>query len=145
METWPFMQQGHLVPLSFNDVEKEDYISAVIVSYEYNCFGPLTDLYVWAYRRSCQLFDVTAESMGIDTLRIQYRAQRRKMIRRIIVDRINLKEALAWIQRHDQDIPKKHKTKFRQDVISELSNLEWFKVNGLGVSRDLFNQWKKLI
>ena len=58
----------NLVPLSFNDVEKEDYNSAMIAIYELNDVYPLTELYTFSYLRGCQLYDVSAEAVGFDQI-----------------------------------------------------------------------------
>jgi len=44
--------QHNLVPLSFNDVEKDDYNSAMIAIYEMNDVAPLAELYYFSYLRS---------------------------------------------------------------------------------------------
>ncbi len=45
--------KSNVVPLSFNDVEKEDYTSAVIAIYELQDIHPILDLYVFSYMRTC--------------------------------------------------------------------------------------------
>ncbi len=47
--------QKNLVPLSFNDVTREDYNSAIITIYELQDIRPLLDLYRFSYLRTCVL------------------------------------------------------------------------------------------
>ncbi len=69
--------KNNFVPLSFNDVEREDYTSAMIAIYELQDIRPLLDLYVFSYMRTCALYDSTVKSMGFDEIRVRYRQQRR--------------------------------------------------------------------
>src|SRR5262249_45098979 len=56
--------KSNLVPLSFNDIEREDYTSAMIAVYELQKLHPLIDLYVFSYMRTCAMYDSTVEAMG---------------------------------------------------------------------------------
>lgn len=78
----------NLVPLAFNDVDQEDYTSAMIAVYELNDVRPLVDLYLYSYNRTCQIYNVTVESIGFDRIRVQYRLQRRELIRDIILNKL---------------------------------------------------------
>ena len=76
---------NNLVPLSFKDIEKEDYISAVIAIYELQDVRPLVDLYVFSYLRTCAMYDSTVKAIGFDEIRVRYRKERRELIRDIIM------------------------------------------------------------
>ena len=56
----------NLVPLSFNDVERDDYISAMIAIYELQDVNPLIDLYAYSYMRTCAAYDATIKAIGFD-------------------------------------------------------------------------------
>ena len=135
--------KNNLAPLSFNDIDTQDYISAVISTYEFNEIGPLMELYCWSYERSCQLFDVTAESLGIDLLKAQYRSKRRDLIRKIIQENIHQKDMMHWIGLHNKEVPIDHQKKLMDDLQEDLAGLEWFKANGLGISKKEFERWRK--
>lgn len=79
---------NNLVPLSFNDINQDDYTTAMIAVYELNDVKPLIDLYVHSYLRSTKLYDATVESIGFDRVRVQYRQQRREIIRHIIINQL---------------------------------------------------------
>jgi hypothetical protein len=70
--------KSNVVPLSFNDVEREDYTSAVIAIYELQEIRLLLDLYLFSYMRTCAMYDSTVKAMGIDEVRVRYRQQRRR-------------------------------------------------------------------
>ena len=74
------------MPLSFNDIEPDDYASAMIAIYELNNISPLLELYAHSYYRSCDMYDATALAIGFDEIRVRYRQQRRSMIRHIITN-----------------------------------------------------------
>ena len=135
--------KNNLAPLSFNDIDTSDYISSVIAAYEFNNLGPLQELYCWSYERSCLLFDVTAESLGVDLLKVKYRTKRRELIREIIHQNLNQNEVLHWIDNYNQEVPLEHRKKLTKDLLEELADLEWFKANGLGVSKEEFDRWIK--
>ncbi|MBI3237162.1 MAG: Fic family protein, partial [Chlamydiales bacterium] len=76
--------KNNLVPLSFNDVDRDDYISCLIAIYELHDIHPLLDLYVFSYMRTCALYDSTIRSIGFDEIRVRYREQRRTVVRNVI-------------------------------------------------------------
>ncbi len=55
--------QHNLAPLSFVDVPREEYISATLGVYELNRVELLRDVFVWAYRRSCQRYTAIKDSL----------------------------------------------------------------------------------
>ncbi len=77
-----------MVPISFNDIAIDDYNLALLSCYELNQIEPLAQLYVWSYLRSCQHYETRAKSLGIDTLRVKYRQQRRQLIADIVTQQL---------------------------------------------------------
>jgi len=137
--------RDNLVPLSFNDIDKEDYISAIIVIYEFNDVMPLADLFVWSYLRSCKRYDATVEAIGIDEFRVRYRKQRKELMAEIIKNNIVGDSILQFVKEKVKNtIPKKDQTKFVNEVISELNELENFKIVGMGITQAELENWKKL-
>ena len=53
----PFIK-GNLCPLSFTDVPQEDYFKALLYFYETNEVQPALELFEWAYKKSCEQYDV---------------------------------------------------------------------------------------
>jgi Fic family protein len=135
----------NLIPLSFNDIDKDDYASAVIVTYENNEITPLAELYVSSYLRSCKLYSATTEAMDIDPLRVQYRQQRRDMLREIVQQRLhgNALETYRQVQ-VEARIPAPHRAKFMTDLQLDLANLAPFSIAGMGISRRELEAWQLL-
>lgn len=134
--------RNNLIPLSFNDIDKDDYLSAVLVCYEQNDIRPLADLYVWSYLRSCKNYWVTAEAIGVDILRVQYRQFRRELIREIVQQDMHDAALQAFIQdRVEQAIPVEHQAKCLTDLQLDLENLAPWNIFGMGISGSELSLW----
>lgn len=134
--------KSNLVPLSFNDVDREDYISSVIAIYEYQNMHPLLDLYVFSYMRTCAMYDSTVKAIGFDEIRVRYREQRRALIREIILNHLTgelmmehiYAEMTSLIKEEDRD-------SFLEDVLEDLKEIDQSYIAGLGITRDELNAW----
>lgn len=134
--------KSNLVPLSFNDVEKEDYISAITAIYELQEVSPLVDLYLFSYMRTCAIYDSTVKSMGFDEVRVRYRQQRRAIIRYIIVNQLIgasigeylSQESIKMVKREDEAL-------FFEDVMEDLREIDISRIAGLGISPDQMEAW----
>ncbi|HEX4839987.1 MAG TPA: Fic family protein [Rhabdochlamydiaceae bacterium] len=133
----------NLVPLSFNDIEKEDYTNAVIAIYELQNVRPLVDLYVFSYLRTCALYDETAKAIGFDEVRVRYRQQRRSMIGDIIVHSLVGEEMNKHIDSRVKQIPSKDQHAFLEDLKEDLEALDSIRIVGLGVTSKELEVWKK--
>lgn len=136
--------KNNLVPLSFNDVKKEDYISALLAVYELQEIRPMIDIYFDSYNKSCFMFDSTVQSVGVDIIRVLYRKQRRTLLAEIILkkkvgpamDRYIKKETAKLIPKHDR-------AHFIEDVKEDVSLLNPIRICGLSVTLDEFKAWEK--
>ncbi|MBA2367741.1 MAG: Fic family protein [Candidatus Protochlamydia sp.] len=121
----------NLVPLSFNDVERDDYNTAMVAIYELNDIRPILDLYLFSYMRTCAMYDSTVKMMGFDEVRVRYRQQRRAIIREIILNLYrgsNLKDyiseqSIKWIKEEDR-------TSFLEDVMEDLREIDLSRIAG---------------
>lgn len=135
---------NNLVPLSFNDVERDDYTSAILSIYELQNVGPLVDLYAFSYLRTCAMYDSTVKAIGFDEIRVRYRQQRRSLIRDIILQQLvgpSLTQYLSeqigkLVARVDQDA-------FLEDVLEDLREMDMSRVAGLGITPDQLDAWLK--
>ena len=136
--------QKNLVPLSFNDIPKNDYINAMIAIYELNDIQPLADLYCFSYARTCKFYDATVQVMGVDKLRVVYREQRRICLRHIISHGLHGAEMNEYIDKQVQClIPAEDHIAFKSIVMEDLSALDVNRIAGLGVSLTDYNRWKE--
>lgn len=129
--------KSNLAPLSFNEVNKDDYTSAMICIYELNDVGPLSEIYVNSYLRSCRLYDVTAEAIGFDEIRVKYRQIRRQMISHIIQKKLINRTLEEYIQHEaKQLIPDDDQQHFIKTVREDMEELNEQRIAGLGVTRE---------
>lgn len=134
----------NLAPLSFNDVRKNDYLSALLAVYELNEVNPFSELYVWSYQRSAKHYAVTAEAMGIDVNRVLYRQQRREIIATIVNQCITGNKIESTVMEFAESmIPKEHQSKFIADTMNDLKALEPYKIAGMGISLSDYKKWRK--
>ena len=138
--------QGDYVPQSFVEVDQNSYLKATIVLYELNEVGPLADVYVWSYRRSCQRYDTTAQVVGFDEIAAIYRPQRRALVTDLVRHKVPRDKVAEWIA---DNVPvsivePQHREKFIADVLAELEHLDASRIGGLGITRQELEAWRQL-
>jgi len=134
----------NLVPVSFNDIAIDDYISALISCYELNKIEPLAQLYVWSYLRSCKYYETSAKSLGIDTLRVKYRQQRRQLIANIITQKLYDSAQEKYINTYlKEKVPENEQEKFVADLQHDLNTLAPYNIAGLGITQKELEEWQK--
>jgi len=134
--------KSNLVPLSFNDVSREDYISATLAIYELQDIHPLLDLYIFSYMRTCALYDATIKTIGFDEVRVRYRLQRRALVAEVILKKISFEDAASFVDLKSKDvIPEKDRLAFIEDVLQDLKDIDSSRLVGLGVTPDELEAW----
>ena len=129
--------KGNLVPLSFNDVDKEAYTSAVITIYELQDVKPLLDLYVFSYMRTCHMYDLTIKIVGVDEVRVRYRKERREALREIITNCMLGEKLREYIESQALQLVKEDDRKaFIENVREDLKELDEAYIVGLGITRE---------
>jgi Fic family protein len=115
----------NLCPLSFIDVEQRDYVTGIIGVYELNRVEYLRDVFVWAYRRSCVRYAAVRQSLGEpDPFRLRHRAAIAKMVREVVLERMDKAKAVGWILAGtEKEIPEALRTRFVEVVETELRSL----------------------
>lgn len=109
-------------PLSFLDVDREDYALAMMGVYELCDVSMAVDLFNWMYRRSHAKYKVVMESMGSpDPFRIKYREALSEAVGRVVRSRMPSAQALAGLE-----LPAEDAAKFHQLLALELDALGVF-------------------
>ncbi len=135
----------NLVPLSFNDIERSDYMSATIAIYELHDVRPMVDLFVFSYLRTCAAYDATVKVLGYDEVRVRYRQQRRAIIREIICRKLKMSEATAYVTAESKKtIPAIHQGEFVEDVLEDLEQMDQSRIAGLGITPEELDEWLHL-
>jgi len=130
------------VPLSFNAIEKDDYASAMLAVYELNDPQPLIELYRASYLRGCQEYDATAEALGVDAVRVRYRAQRREVLRQIILERLAGTALTARLRNAAHAVPEDDRNAYREDMEEDVRELSPQRLAGLSVTREDYERWR---
>lgn len=137
--------KNNLVPLSFNDVERDDYNSAMIAIYEFQDVNPLLDVYIYSYLRTCVMYDSTVEALGVDEIRVRYRQQRRQLIREIILKKL-VGQALEKyaISYSLQLVGKEDQSAFLEDLFDDLKEMDQSRIVGLGITMEQLQAWRQV-
>lgn len=137
--------KNNLVPLSFNDVGRNDYTSAMIAIYELQDIHPILDLYVFSYIRTCAMYDSTVKTVNYDDIRIRYRQQRRDIISHIITHILVGKSLDEYIFiQTSKLIKKEEQASFIEDVLEDLKEINESRIVGLGITKDQLKNWLDL-
>ncbi|MFA6036733.1 MAG: Fic family protein [Legionellales bacterium] len=137
--------KNNLVPLSFNDVPKDDYSAAMVAVYELNDTNPLASLYHFSYLRTCEQYDANVESIGFDRIKVTYRAERRKLLKDIIVMAMTGEEIQRYIGVKTQDlIPIADQSEFIKTINEDIRGLDISRIAGLGITKEQLIAWQEL-
>ena len=117
----PLMLYNH-APLSFLDVERDDYAMAMMGVYEYCDVSMAVDLFDWTYRRSQAKYRVVQESMGSpDPFRVKYREALTEAVGLVVRGQASEPGAMTGL-----GLPEEHASKFRELLVQELTALAAF-------------------
>jgi hypothetical protein len=109
-------------PLSFLDVDREDYALSMMGVYEACDASMATDLFDWTYRRSQTKYKVVSESLGSpDRFRVKYREALNEAVGMVVRGRQPMADALVALGLPNEDAPK-----FQQLLAQELNVLAVF-------------------
>lgn len=139
----PFIKQN-LCPLSFIDVPQEGYFKALLYFYETTELGPALELFEWAYRKSCEQYDVVKKSLDdIDAYRIQHRGARKEAMGQIIRDNISNERLNEFLRGYCRENNIELPDKFIAMTATDLEQLHAGAIIGLGITEEMFKEWKK--
>ncbi len=134
---------ANLVPLSFDAIEKNSYIDAMIAIYELKDIRPLADLYLFSYRHTAEKYDVTIEAIGFDRVRVQYRQQRRAVIRHIVVEKLHGTEMDNYIKLMSGKLSDPSDQKqFIRNIHEDLEQLGPQSIVGMGITIKQVEDWR---
>jgi hypothetical protein len=84
----------------------------------------------------------TVLAVGLDEIRVRFRAQRRKIIREIILDLKTGQSLKQYVViEAAKQIPKDAQAAFIQDVQEDLEHIDEIRLAGLGITPDQLAQW----
>lgn len=134
----------NLCPLSFVDVEAEDYLNGLIGIYELNRIEYLRDVFVWAYTRSSQRYTAVRQSLGDpDSFRLKYRSQIGSVVREIVQQSLTRDAVGRWIlQTVAKNIPEADRAQFIETIEVELECLHEGNIARYRLRPGEFAKWK---
>ncbi len=134
----------NLCPLSFVDIETDDYLSALLGVYEQQRIEYLRDVFVWSYTRSAQRYSAIRQSLGEpDPFRIKYRNQIKLTVREIVQSQLAGEAIQRWISdTANTQIPEPDQKQFRRTVEIELRCLHEGSIARFRLRPTEFLNWK---
>lgn len=107
-------------PLSFLDVDRQDYALAMMGVYEFCDVSMAVDLFAWTYRRSQAKYKVVLEAMGApDPFRVAHREALSEAILLVVRERKKATDAVQAV-----GLPEPDADQFRKMLEDELGALE---------------------
>ena len=131
----------NLVPLAFNGIDRDDYVSAVVAIYELNEPRPLAELCVASYLRTCAEYDATVEASGFDAVRVRYRQERRAAIAEIVAQVLTGSALTAYATGAAERIPAADRDAFAENLREDLAMLSPTRIAGIGVTVAQLKRW----
>ena len=138
------MIRHNFCPLSFIDVEADDYVNALIGVYELRRIEYLRDVFAWAYTRSALRYNAVRQSLGDpDPFRLKYRSQIGHFVREVVQVGRTAAKADQWISQHAAaEIPMDDRAKFIETIRGELLGLHQGNIARYRLRPGEFARWK---
>ncbi|GHC51429.1 Fic family protein [Roseibacillus persicicus] len=137
------MMLYNLCPLSFVGVPREDYLQATLAVYELQRVDYLRDVFVAAYRKSCDLYSAIRQVIGDpDPLHVRYRQDVHRYVQFIVGNGLDKKAAIAWINdQSTREIAPENKAAFVELVENVLSSLHEGNIARYRLRLPVFREW----
>jgi len=124
-------------PLSFLDVDQQDYALAMMGVYEFSDVSLAVDLFDWTYRRSLKKYAVVLESMGApDPVRLRYRESLNEAVGLVVRERKTVHKSLVELGLAEDAAPG-----FGALLINELGKLEVFNCARYRITMSATEAW----
>ncbi|RYD20783.1 MAG: Fic family protein [Verrucomicrobiaceae bacterium] len=133
----------NLCPLSFVDVEQQDYVGGLIAVYEQNRIEYLRDVFAWAYRRSCARYSAVRQSLGDpDPFRLRHRAEIGNLVRMVVHALLDKRDAARRIRTEvEKTVEGADRAKLIEVVETELENLREENIARYRLRPSEFEKW----
>lgn len=140
---------NNLSPLSFVEVDTEDYIRSMLVFYETQAVEPMRDLFAWAYERSCARYEaIEGAAPKPDRFRMRWDSVIKEglgyLIRALTTTPAASPEQLieGWFD--EQDIPQDAQISLSALILADLYQLHEGTYARARVSRAEFERWQQV-
>ena len=124
-------------PLSFLDVEAQDYAYAMMGVYERGDVALAVDLFTWSYRRSIRKYTVQLDAAGVpDPVRLRFREKLNEAISRLVRARQTADAAVAALA-----LPEDDARVFRPMLAEELRVLDLYNCARYRLAMEQVQEW----
>jgi len=124
-------------PLSFLDVERSDYATAMLGIYEQRNVAAAVDLFEFIYRRSIQKYSVLRASLSApDPIRTKYRQTLNELMQFVVFHGLTLEAAFAEVHVNSTD-----SVALRLIANTELDQLEPYNCARYNLARGMTQRW----
>ena len=139
----PFVRHN-LCPLSFVDVNQDDYVRATLGVYELNRVEYLRDVFAWAYRRSCARYSAIREALGEpDPFRLRHRQCLRDVIAEVVRRGHSKTVAVRYIRDYAAShLPEDDRSRFVEVAETELMALHEGNIARYRLRPSEFSAWQ---
>ena len=134
-----------MCPLSFVDVPERAYIDGILGVYELNRIELLSDVFVWAYERSCARYSAVHQSLGEpDPFRLKYRTIIYEFLSAVVQNQMTKREVIKAIARESKErISEEGRARFIEVVETELGSLHEGNIARYKLRPSEFEAWYK--
>ena len=132
--------------MSFVDVPRDIYISALLGIYELRRVDLLREVFAWAYRRSCGRYATVRQTLREpDPVHVKYRLYVVEAIARVVRERMDMGQAISCIQRlaHDH-VAAPDRPRFIEIVETELISLHEGSIARFRLRPAEFREWRAI-
>jgi len=138
----PFIRHN-LCPLSFVDVPKPLFISAMLGVYDLNRVELLRDLFAWAYQRSCARYSAVRQSLGDpDLFRLQHRQLIMQTVAEVVRAGLDKAQAAAAVRNcANRELPAAQRDRFVEVTETQLMALHLGNVARFRLRPSEFQAW----
>jgi len=136
--------KNNFSPLSFIDVPKNDYTRGLLAIYELNKTELMRDIFVWAYERSAQQYQVVQDTLGEPNLiYMRFKNELFELINLIVSNNIRGKAIIDCIQAwSEQHIEASQQAAFIALTEKEIASLHEGNIAIYQIQANVFAQWK---
>jgi hypothetical protein len=139
----PFVRHN-LCPLSFVDVNQDDYVRATLGVYELNRVEYLRDVFAWAYGRSCARYSAIRGTLGEpDPFRLRHRQCLRDVIAQVVRQGHSKTVAVRYIRDYAAShLPEDDRSRFLEVAETELMALHEGNIARYRLRPSEFSAWQ---
>lgn len=139
----PFIK-NNFYPIAFKQIDKDDYISAMLAVYESRDVRALAELYVFSYVYTAHEYDALLDSMDINEIHVRFRREIRNIIRDIILKKLTGDALKKYIKQSVHDIiPSVFQSECVVVIQEELMHMGPERIHGLGITQTELTAWLK--